>query len=85
MNNVEQMIRDANPIQGEPELLSNDELDAVLLLEILRQFHRLFEAQRNDLLAQGRDGLGEFLLGLLSLFCSLFNHFVNSSIHKPPA
>jgi hypothetical protein len=32
MNNVEQMIRDANPIQGEPELLSNDELDALLLL-----------------------------------------------------
>lgn len=32
MNSVEQMIRDANPIQGEPELLSNDELDALLLL-----------------------------------------------------
>jgi hypothetical protein len=32
MNNVEQMISDANPIQGEPELLSNDELDALLLL-----------------------------------------------------
>jgi len=32
MNSVEQMIRDANPIQGEPELLSKAELDALLLL-----------------------------------------------------
>jgi hypothetical protein len=32
MNDVGQLIRDANPIQGEPSLLADDELNALLLL-----------------------------------------------------
>ena len=32
MNNVGQLIRDANPIQGDPSVLADDELDALLLL-----------------------------------------------------
>jgi hypothetical protein len=32
MNTVGQLIRDANPIQGEPSLLADDELNALLLL-----------------------------------------------------
>jgi hypothetical protein len=32
MRNVGQLIRDANPIQGEPSLLADDELNALLLL-----------------------------------------------------
>ena len=32
MNKVGQLIRDANPIQGDPSVLADDELDALLLL-----------------------------------------------------
>lgn len=32
MNEVGQLIRDANPIQGDPSVLADDELDALLLL-----------------------------------------------------
>jgi hypothetical protein len=88
MNNVQQLIRDANPIQGEPGLLSDDELDALLLLAQTRsgkmdvqELTRPVETdkrRRTGWLVAAAAFAAVIVVGLVTLFAS-------NSTDAPPA